>query len=59
MSNCKKKRHVIRSIKEFERTYFPKSSGEKIPEIHENARNIGVDWAKDTISKIKGLIRDD
>jgi len=50
---------VIRSIKEFERTYFPKSSGEKTPEIHENARNIGIDLAKDTISKVRGLMRED
>ena len=56
MSNCKKERRVIRSVKEFERTYFPKSSGEK---MHENARNIGVDLAKDTISKIRGLMRED
>ncbi len=52
MRSNKKRRRVIRSVREFERIYFPKSGG-KIREKLENVSDIGIIWAKETMRMIR------
>jgi|Deesub1362B_J571_1020462.scaffolds.fasta_scaffold17900_2 hypothetical protein len=52
-----KKRRVIRSLREFERIYLPKSAG-KIREKPENISDIGSIWAKETMRMIRKYLQE-
>jgi|GEM_PF-3515932 len=52
----KKRRRMIRSMREFERTYFPKSGG-IIHKKQENISDIGSIWAKETMRMIRKYLQ--
>ena len=52
----KKRRRVIRSMREFERTYFPKSM-RVMHKKQEKTADIGSIWAKETMQMIRKYLQ--
>lgn len=48
-----KKEKSFKTIKEFEKKYFPKLSKEQDMASHDNARDIGISLAKEVLAVIK------
>ena len=53
MNKNGKKKQLYRSMKEFERKFFPKSFKEKMAETPTDAQALGVSLAKESLEKIR------
>ncbi|MFZ3384584.1 MAG: hypothetical protein WA144_11725 [Candidatus Methanoperedens sp.] len=51
------KKKVFCSSIDFEKTYFPKSFEKQAAKESEDAYNLGIRWAKESLDKIKGQIQ--
>ena len=56
MKKSEEKKQVIRSMKDFERIYFPKSYEKRLSEKETDAETLGVTWAKESIERVRELI---
>ena len=56
MKKSEEKKQVIRSMRDFERIYFPKSFEKRSIEKATDAETLGVTWAKESIEMVKKLI---
>jgi len=56
MKKSEEKKQVIRSMRDFERIYFPKSFEKRLSEKETDAETIGVTWAKESCERVKELI---
>ncbi|MFZ2410986.1 MAG: hypothetical protein WAW23_05410 [Candidatus Methanoperedens sp.] len=48
----------IRSMEDFEKTYFPKSFEKQISDESENSHDLGIGWAKEYLDKIKDQLKE-
>ena len=53
-----KKKETFCSITEIKKRYLPRSFEKKLSEESENARELGIIWAKESIDKIKAQLND-
>jgi hypothetical protein len=56
MIKNKKKEQVYKSMREFEEKFFPKSSIKQSAEVSTDARTIGINLAKESLSMIKNQL---
>lgn len=56
MDKSKVKKTIYRSVREFERKFFPKSFKKKTTEKPTDARALGVSLAKESLDKIRGQL---
>ncbi|CAD7771812.1 hypothetical protein FHEFKHOI_01118 [Candidatus Methanoperedenaceae archaeon GB50] len=56
MKKSEEKKQVIRSMRDFEKIYFPKSFEKRLSEKETDAKTLGVTWAKKSIEMAKELI---
>lgn len=56
MKKNKIKKEVIRSMIEFEKTFFPKAFEKKESENILDAHELGIKWAKESLEKVKSLL---
>ncbi len=56
MVKNEKKKLFCSSI-EFKKTYFPKSFEKQATKESENAHNLGIRWAKESLDKIKDQLK--
>ncbi len=56
MKKSEEKRQVIRSMKDFERIYFPKSFEKRLSEKATDTEILGVKWTKESIERVRELI---
>lgn len=54
--NNKKRKRVYRSIKEFEKEFFPKSFERRMAEKPTDAQALGISLAKKSLEKIRGQL---
>ncbi len=48
-----KEKKTFYSITEFKKRYLPKSFEKQMSEVSEDARDLGIIWAKESMDKIK------
>ena len=56
MIKNKKKEQVYKSMREFEEKFFPKSFIKQSVEVSTDARTIGINLAKESLSMIKSRL---
>ena len=56
MSKIKDKKKVFKSMREFEKHFFPKSLAKKNAEKPTDAKALGITLAKESLEKIKSQI---
>lgn len=56
MDGSKDKKHVYRSMREFEMEFFPESFEKKMLETPTDAQALGVSLAKESLDKIRGQL---
>ncbi len=52
----KKAKHTYRSMAEFEKRFFPKSSEKRMAEKPKDAQALGISLAKESLEKIRGQL---
>lgn len=52
-----KKKKALCSMIEFKKTYFPKSFEKQATKESEDARDLGIRWAKESLDKIKDQLK--